>query len=764
MNPPLHGRRFSAQLMTSTSQSPAVPILRDTFAGFIVFLVAIPLCLGIALASGVPATAGIIGGAVGGIVVGLLSGSQLSVAGPAAGLAAFVLAELARVGSFEAFLAALALSGIFQIAFGMLKAGLLADYIPTNVTKGLLVAVGLILILKQIPHLLGHDADFEGDMAFLQRDGLNTFSELWASLSDIHSGAALVGLICLAIMIAWEFTPLRKALIPGHLLVVAIAIALNAIFQRMAPNLAISGSHLVSVPSIRGGESIFHWPDLSALARPAVWQTAITLAILSSLKSLINLEATDKIDPLKRIGPPNRELFAQGAGNLVCGLIGGMPITSVLVRSSVNVNAGAVSNRSAIIHGVLLAASMVFLAGFLNTIPLSALAAILVVTGAKLAKVSLFSDMFRAGRSQYIPFLVTIVAIFFTDLLTGIIIGLIVSACFILYSNLQRGFHMVKEAHVGGPVTRLELANQVTFLNRAALARAFAGFEKGSHVVLDARTTDYIDPDILEIIRLFRNEQAPARGIQVSTIGFQERYAVADEIQYVDVTTRDVQHQATPQAVLQLLKEGNDRFVAGKRLNRDLIRQVGVTAAGQHPLAVVLGCIDSRASTELIFDLGLGDIFCIRIAGNVAAEKVLGSMEYACQVAGAKVIVVKGHTKCGAVAAACEFVRKNLDPTEATGCTHLAALTNRIGRAVHDIAARPESANLDPAAFADIVAAQNVRRTMEFILESSPGIRRMVEAGSVLLVGAMYDVRTGKVDFLDHEPSAQPATPAHSAA
>jgi carbonic anhydrase/SulP family sulfate permease len=735
------------------------PVARDLVAGLVVFLVAIPLCLGIAHASGVPAIAGIIAGTIGGIVVGALSGSHLSVSGPAAGLTAIVLAAMERLGSFDAFLAALLLSGLLQIVLGFLKAGLLANYFPTNVIKGLLASIGIILIIKQLPHLVGHDPDYEGDFAFNQNDGRTSFSELLATIGNIQPGAALIGLLCLALLLAWDRSPLKKSLIPAPLAVVALGALLNLLFQKLGLSLAVGTSHLVQVPeipSLAAASSLLHWPDFSAFSNPAIYATAATLAIVASLETLLNLEATDKLDPLKRVSPPNRELFAQGAGNLVCGLIGGMPVTSVIVRSSVNANAGAVSKRSAIFHGFLLAVSVLFAARLLNTIPLSALAAILVVTGFKLAKPAVFRDMFRSGWSQFLPFALTIAAIVFTDLLTGVIIGLLVSATFILHNNLRLGFHVIRETHASGPVTRIEFADQITFLNRAALASSLASLKTGDHVVLDARTTNYIDPDILGMVRDFRNEQATERGIQVSTVGFKDRYAVADEIQYVDVSTRDIQRQASPLDIIRMLKEGNQRFVAGQRLNRDLVRQVNSTADAQHPLAVVLGCIDSRASTELIFDVGLGDIFCIRIAGNVAADKVLASMEYACQVAGAKVIVVKGHTRCGAVAAACNVVRNNIDPALATGCAHLSALTNRIGTSVHAVAARPDSSSLNPEAFADLVAEENVRRTMAFVRDSSPGLASMITDGRIALVGAMYDVRTGILRFLDPIPDPAP--------
>ena len=333
-------------------------------------------------------------------------------------------------------------------------------------------------------------------------------------------------------------------------------------------------------------------------------------------------------------------------------------------------------------HGVLLLVSVLLLPAWLNLIPLSCLAAILLVTGVKLARPAMVRRMWDEGRYQFIPFAVTVVAIVLTDLLIGVLIGLAVSIGFILTSNLRRPIRRIVEKHLGGEVVRIELANQVGFLNRAALDRALDEVPRGGHVLLDAQNTDYIDPDVLNLIRDFKEKKAPARGVDVSLLGFRGEYQLRDQTLYVDYSTRDLQSALTPEQVLQILKEGHERFRTGRRLTRDLGRQVNATAAGQHPLAVVLSCIDSRTPAELIFDLGMGDIFSVRIAGNISSRKVLGSMEYGCAVAGAKLILVMGHTRCGAVTAAVNFASTEGSAAEATGCQHLDPIVHDIQQAI----------------------------------------------------------------------------------
>jgi carbonic anhydrase/SulP family sulfate permease len=665
------------------------------------------------------------------------------------------------LGTFEAFLLAVAISGVLQMVMGMLKAGVLASYFPTNVIKGLLSAIGVILILKQVPHLVGHDADYEGDFAFFQEDGRNTFTELLELAKAFVPGAALVGVACLVLLVAWDRSRLKKSLFPAPLAAVLVAVGVNELFRSLGWSLTIEASHLVSVPVLgqdgQGWSTIFRLPDFSQLGNPQVYVAALTLAIVASLETLLNLEATDKLDPQKRVSPPNRELLAQGVGNLAAGMVGGMPMTSVIVRSSVNANAGARTRLSAIIHGVLLVVCVFALPTVLNRIPLSALAAILVVTGFKLAHPSIFRKMWKEGANQFVPFAVTVTAIVLTDLLLGVIIGLSVSLLFLLQSSLRRGMTIIEEEHASGMVHRVELANQVSFLNRAALQDTLGRYGRGDQVVIDARTTDYIDPDILGLIRAFRDETGPARGVSVSLMGFQDRYQLGDRIQYVDVSTREVQSRLTPDRVLHVLREGNERFVSGRRLHRDLARQVDATSEGQHPMAVVLSCIDSRAPVEMLFDLGIGDVFSCRLAGNIVSREALGSMEFACKVAGAKLIMVLGHTSCGAVKAACDFVHKGADVRQATGLQNLPHVVDPLREAVALETRERMDRTSGNSDFVDRVASLNVGNVMRLIREQSPTLREMLDRGEIGIAGGMYDVHSGRVTFLQGAAAAVPA-------
>lgn len=728
---------------------------RDLTSGVVVFLVALPLCLGIALASGAPLFSGLLAGIVGGVVVGLLSGSHTSVSGPAAGLTAIVAAQITKLGSFEVFLLAVVIGGILQIGLGLAKAGALSAFFPSSVIKGLLAAIGVILILKQIPHVFGHDSDPEGDMAFQQPDQHNTLSELFTLVAgEIHIGAAIIGLSSVALLLLWDkWKPLKQSGIPGPLVVVLLGVAAYQLFERLGGHWLIGTSHLVQVP-IANSPSEFlgflRMPDFSHLNNPAVYIGGVTLAIVASLETLLNLEAVDKLDPKQRHSPPSRELLAQGVGNVTAGLIGGLPVTSVIIRSSVNVNSGGQTKLATIFHGVLLGGCVMLAPVYLNMIPLSALAAILLVTGFKLASPKLFKQMWSGGRYQFLPFVITLAAIVFTDLLIGIVIGLVVSLLFILNSNLRRPIRRVVETHVGGDVLHIELANQVSFLNRAALEKILRDAPRGSHVLIDASETDYIDPDVLTLIRDFKEETAPAHGVEVSLRGFRQRYALKDEMRFVDYTTRELQGQITPREVVKVLQEGNERFRTGKRLTRDFGRQMDGTAQGQHPLAVVLSCIDSRNPAELIFDLGLGDIFSVRVAGNVISDKVLGSMEYGTAVAGAKLIIVMGHTRCGAVTASVDLASSTQSVSQATGCHNLEPIIHEIQQSA-DLSQCPPLDKMsaeDKLAFVDGVARQNVLHTVRRIVEESPTIRRLVDEGRVAIVGAMYDVACGEIDFM----------------
>ena len=729
-------------------------ITKDLTSGLVVFFVALPLCLGVALASNAPLFSGLLAGIVGGILVGSLSGSQTSVAGPAAGLTAVVAAQILALGSYPAFLLAVVVAGLIQILLGTIRAGFLAAFFPSSIIKGLLAAIGVILVLKQIPHVVGRDADPEGDMAFQQPDHQNTFTEIGHMIEGIHPGAATIGLVSLALLILWDRSkPLKKSIVPAPLVVVAVGVALSQFLRRFGPGWVIESSHLVQVPiadSVRGFVSFLQMPDFSQWSNPAIYTAGATLAIVATLETLLNLEAVDRIDPLQRTSPPNRELVAQGFGNLCTGLIGGLPVTSVIIRSSVNISSGARTKLSAITHGVLMLTCVMFLPGWLNLVPLSCLAAILLVTGAKLASPSVVKQMWKEGRYQFIPFVVTVVCIVLTDLLTGLLIGMAVSISFILHSNFRRPLRRIVEKHLGGDVIHLELSNQVSFLNRAILDKTLNEVPHGGHVLLDARQTVFIDPDVLSLIQDFKDHTGPARSIKVSLTGFRQKYHLNDEIQYVDYSTRALQDKLTPDQVLQILKDGNERFRTGRQLTRNLGLQINATSTGQFPMAAVLSCIDSRAPTELVFDLGLGDIFCIRIAGNITSEKVLGSLEYCCAVAGAKLILVMGHTRCGAVNAAVNFACSPQSASQATGCQHLDRVVSDIQRSI-DMKTCQNVANLAPEekqAYVDTVARRNVLMSIQSIIHQSETLSGLVREGRVAIVGGMYDVSTGRIEFL----------------
>ncbi|NHB56786.1 sulfate permease [Acinetobacter sp. 194] len=714
----------------------------DLLSGLVVFLVALPLCLGIASASGAPLIAGVIAGVIGGIVVGYLSGSHISVSGPAAGLAAIVLSLLSQLGgNYQAFLFCLVLAGLLQVAFGIFRLGSFANFIPTNVILGLLAAIGIILILNQIPHLIGIKIDL---LKLHWRGGFETLAP------HFDYGAGLIGLLSILLILVWDKTPLKKTQLPSALIAVIFAGMLNYIFIQTNSNLVVRNEHLIDLPNVfSDSETIFSFPDFSYWNHSVIYTGAITLAVVASIETLLNLEAADKMDPQKRASPPNRELFAQGIGNTFSGLIGGMPITSVIVRSSVNATSGSKTKFSAVFHGVLLAVALVFLTPLMNIVPLSALAAILILTGFKLASPVLFKRLYGEGWKQFLPFIITVIAIIATDLLIGIMVGLVISLIIILRNNLRRGVRVIHETHLHGKLTRIELAPNISFLNRAALVSALEKLKRGEQAVIDASNTYYIDPDVYSVIKDFKEGSAVTKKIDLKLIGFKAHYPeiVEDELD-INVSTQEVQRHLTPEQVLQLLKEGNYRFVNHERLHHNIARQIQVTSqSGQHPFAAVLGCMDSRAPTERIFDVGIGDLFSLRIAGNIAGEKVLGSLEFACKSKGSKLIVVLGHTDCGAVTAACQLHEQKKDITQLTETPHVQYFLKPIMDAADTVTKEQPGCHLT-SSFVHAVTVLNVQNNIRYILQNSDVLRAMVEKNEINIVGAIYDVHTGKVDFM----------------
>lgn len=504
-------------------------IKSDFPASIVVFLVALPLCLGIALASGAPLFSGIIAGIVGGTVVALLSGSPLGVSGPAAGLAVIVLSAIQELGSFEVFLMAVVLAGIIQLIFGLLKAGVIGYYFPSSVIKGMLAGIGIIIILKQIPHALGYDKDPEGDFSFLQVDGENTFSELLQMLNFISPGALIIAMLSLFILFLWERPFMQKLafsrIIKGPLMVVVLGIVLNNVFA--GTDLALRADQLVRIPvadSISGFFGQFTFPDFSQWNNSHVYVTAMTIAVVASLETLLCVEATDKLDPRKRITPTNRELVAQGIGNMVSGFIGGLPVTQVIVRSSANIQSGGRSKASAFIHGILLLVSAMAIPSLLNMIPLASLAAILFLVGYKLAKPSLFKAMYQMGKTQFIPFAITIVGIVFTDLLVGIALGMIVAVVQLLWNNYKVPYHFDPKKYQAGAPIHIELAEDVSFLNKASIQRTLEEIPDHSHVIIDASKAKTIHPDILEIFADYEKKSLE-RHIKAEIKGLDEKEA-----------------------------------------------------------------------------------------------------------------------------------------------------------------------------------------------------------------------------------------------
>ena len=534
----------------------------DLPAGLVVFLVALPLCLGISIASGAAPIAGILTGIVGGIVVGFFSGSKLGVSGPEAGLAAIILSYLTMTGvTYEMFLLGVVFTGIFQIVFGYIKAGVLANYFPASVIKGMLAAIGILLVLKQIPHGLGDDKDSEGDVEFFQADGENTFTEIINAIADPHIGAIIITMISLTIVILWQTKALKKikflSAIPAPLLVVILGVVLNQTFISYFPSLALKDIHLVNIPVYKTvGEffTSFRTPDFSRL-----WQydhqyfsslfeqykliigMGFTLAVVASLETLLSVEATDKLDPKKRVTPTNKELIAQGIGNTVVGLIGGLPMTQAIVRSSVNINAGGKTKISTMFHGILLFLFVLLVPDLLNKIPLACMAGILIMIGYNLANVKLFKGMYKLGMRQFLPFVITIVSILLTDLLIGIIIGLIIAIFYILKDNRNKEPFDVKVTRTPNEPYKylviFYLHEEVTYLSKHVLLLSLHDIPMNSKIIIDGSQTRFISHDVIEGINEFKDYSAPTKNIHVEYIKRELiQYEVDDSV--LDAATK----------------------------------------------------------------------------------------------------------------------------------------------------------------------------------------------------------------------------------
>lgn len=518
-------------------------IKQNVPSGVVVFLVALPLCLGIALASGAPPLSGIIAGIVGGIVIGSLSNSHISVSGPAAGLAAIVLSAITELGAFEIFLCAGVIAGVLQLLLGFMKAGSISNYFPNSVIEGMLAGIGVIIILKQIPYALGYEgSSFSSERVF---ESGYSIESIWlyiqSILDSIHPGAVLITLISLAILLAWDKIPALKKLkmLPGALVAVIAGIALNALFLSTGSSLAIESKHLVNLPvpqSLGDFAGLLTLPDFSGFLNPQVWVVGATIAVVASIETLLCIEASDRLDKQRRLTDTNNELRAQGIGNLVSSFIGGLPITSVVVRSSANANSGATHKSSTIMHGILLLICVLAIPFLLNMIPLATLAAVLLLVGYKLASPEKIKNFLKKGKFQYIPFLATILAVVFTDLLTGVAIGMAIAILFILQGNMKRAYYFSREELQDADEITLKLAEEVSFLNKAAIKKTLKNIQPNSKVTIDAKGTSYITTDVIELIQDFANIRAREEQIQVELIGFKTNYSKYAHDQHSHIT------------------------------------------------------------------------------------------------------------------------------------------------------------------------------------------------------------------------------------
>jgi MFS superfamily sulfate permease-like transporter len=509
-------------------------ISSDLLSGLVVFLVALPLCLGIAVASGAPPFAGIITGVIGGIIVGLLSKSHVSVSGPAAGLIAIILVAVTDLG-YETFLVSVVIAGLIQLALGLARAGGISSYFPTSVIEGMLVAIGIIIIKKELPHAIGYDLEHEGDFFSYQllKEDQGFLGELIHAFNFAHTGAIVVSIISIGIIVAFNKVDALKKIkaIPGALVAVVAGILLNEVFKAVKPEWVIANEHLVILPTAESLTAFFGQfqpPSFEGFLNPKVWIVGLTIAIVASIETLLCLEAGDKMDPMKRYSSANAELRAQGIGNMLSGLIGGLPMTSVIVRTTANINAGARSKWSAIFHGIFLLLAVILIPGLLNKIPMASLAAILIMIGLKLASPKVFRHIWHSGLQQFIPFIITVVAVVFTDLLKGVGIGLVVSIFYILKGNMKLAYHFRKEQYQEGETIHIDLAQEVSFLNKAAIKQTLTDLPNNSKLVIDAGNTVYIDFDVLELFRDFLQFGAKERNIDVKLVNFKTEYNMAD--------------------------------------------------------------------------------------------------------------------------------------------------------------------------------------------------------------------------------------------
>lgn len=727
-------KRHIQDIGRSVFSSPA----KDIPAGIVVFLVALPLCLGIALASGAPLISGLISGIIGGVVIGIISKSEVSVSGPAASLSAVVLVAINKLDSFEIFLLALFIGGLLQLVFGLLKAGLIADYMPTSIIKGLLAAIGLILVFAQIPYAFGVKKDANGmDFTTLMTSGFPDFSQLIQSFSP---GAVFLTVFSLVLLIFWDKTFLNKIkLFPPFLMVVILGVGINTVFKFFLPAFYLDGIHLVNIPEVDGWSSVITFPDFGAIVSFQVWTYAFTIALIASIASLLAIEAADNLDPHKRRSPPNRELVAQGIGNSLAGLLGGIPITSVIVRSSVNIETGAETKLSTILHGLLLTASVLFLSSVINLIPLASLAAILLVVGYKLASIATFKEMYKKGLSQFIPFVVTVLGILLTDVLLGVLIGTASSVFFLLRGNYYNPFFIEETSKSNKKKSiRLELSNEVSFLNKPAIKRTLWNLPHKSKVIIDATFSSYIDRDVLGILNDFQNTFAKENEIDVNIIGLQESYKPKSNIKMEANVLLPKKELITPQDVLTYLKEGNKRYVDGNLVSRRFRNKELLDFIKDAPLAVVINCIDMREPLNMLLNTGIGDLIPLKAAANLLDKNLIQTSELACSFQGAKLILLLGNNKNRLIKhALIQQIKNPENPVD----FFLEPAFNGGAYASDDL----KENNLNE--LTDNITLFNLELSRARILSESSWLNEAVHSGKVEIATAFLDRKTGAIQF-----------------
>jgi carbonic anhydrase len=712
---------------------------KDIPAGIVVFLVALPLCLGIALASGAPLISGLISGIIGGIVVGSLSQSQVSVSGPAASLTAVVLVAIQNLGSFDVFLLALVIGGVLQLLIGLLKAGLIADYMPTSIIKGLLAAIGLILIISQLPYALGVELEKSRMLNYSENFFTGVQQRILFILNAINLGAVVLSLISLALLVFWDKTPLKKLkLVPPFLVVVILGVILNQVFKFALPSLYLDGIHLVNIPEISSFSSFVTFPDFSAVGNIQVWTYGFTIALIASIASLLAIEAADNLDPHKRRSPPNRELVAQGIGNTLAGLIGGIPITSVIVRSSVNIETGAETKLSTIIHGLLLLASVLFLSAVINLIPLASLAVLLLVVGYKLASITVFKTMYRKGWTQFLPFVVTTLAILATDVLIGVTIGTAVSIFFLLRGNYYNPFYIESTKSPSGKTYRLELSNEVSFLNKPAIKTTLWNLPRNSQIIIDATFTTYVEPDVLEILHDFQDTFARENDIDVIITGLRESYSPKSQEDVAELKAETKRVLLTPQDILDYFMEGNQRYVDGNLVSRRLRNKELMDFIKEAPLAAVVNSIDMREPLNMLLNTGIGDLIPLRAAANLMTDSLIYSTEIACRKQGARLILLMGNSGNS-------FIKEALEHHLAGEESYLNALLAPALASGEFCEERLRRENID--ALVDAITLWNLEESKRRMLHRNAYIRTAVAEGQLGLCSAFFDRATGKVEF-----------------